>query len=213
MRDPSSLRQRYTQGELADGSLPAHWLEPLADWFDQAVESDEIIEPNAIQLATVDALGHPSVRTVLVKALDQRGIVFYTNYASAKGADLAGHPYAAAVFAWLPRQRQVRLSGPVEPVSRTETETYFASRPRGSQLGAWASPQSQVVRSRAELEEQVRAVEARFAGQDVPAPPGWGGYLLRPELVEFWQGRPDRLHDRLRYRLDGGTWLIERLAP
>ncbi len=140
---------------------------------------------------------------MLVKALDERGLVFYTNYDSAKAADLDANPWAAAVFAWLPLERQVRLSGPVERVSREETEAYFASRPRGSQLGAWSSPQSSVIGSRAELEAHVAEVEQRFADGPVPAPPNWGGFRLRPELVEFWQGRADRLHDRLRYRLEG----------
>ncbi|HYU03634.1 MAG TPA: pyridoxamine 5'-phosphate oxidase, partial [Jatrophihabitantaceae bacterium] len=157
--------------------------------------------------------GRPSVRTVLVKELDERGVVFYTNHDSAKARDLAQSPYAAAVFAWLPMERQVRLAGPVERVTRAETQQYFATRPRGSQLAAWASAQSSVVASRAELEQQVRVVADRFAGMDVPAPPNWGGYRLRPETVEFWQGRPDRLHDRLRHRLVDGSWIVERLAP
>jgi pyridoxamine 5'-phosphate oxidase len=208
--DPAKLRRNYSQGELGESALASTWFEQLSAWFDAATE---LLEPNAIQLATVGAGGRPSVRTVLVKALDERGLVFYTNYDSAKAADLAVNPWAAAVFAWLPLERQVRLSGPVERVSRAETETYFASRPRGSQLGAWASPQSSVVTSRAELEAQVAEVEQRFADGPVPAPPNWGGFLLRPELIEFWQGRADRLHDRLRYRLDGSKWVLERLAP
>jgi pyridoxamine 5'-phosphate oxidase len=189
------------------------WFELLRTWFDAAVASGTVVEPNAIQLATVGAAGRPSVRTVLVKALDERGIVFYTGYRSAKAADLAQNPYAAAVFAWLPLERQARLSGPVERVTRAETEAYFASRPRGSQVAAWASAQSAAIPSRASLEAEVRAVEARFAGVDVPAPPEWGGYRLRPEVVEFWQGRHDRLHDRLRHRIVDGEWIVERLAP
>ena len=207
------MRRRYEQGGLSEQTLAATWLDQLRAWFDEAVACERIVEPNAIQLATVDAAGRPAVRTVLVKAMDERGIVFYTNYESAKARDLAHRPYAAAVFAWLPLERQARLAGPVEKVSRTETEAYFASRQRGSQLGAWASAQSSVVSSRAELEAAVAAIEGRFAGQDVPAPPNWGGYLLRPETVEFWQGRPDRLHDRLRFRRDDAGWVVERLAP
>ena len=211
MRDPSGLRRDYGAAELDEGDVD--WFARLQAWFDEAAATDAIVEPNAIQLATVDGAGRPSVRTVLVKALDEQGIVFYTNYESAKARDLDESPYAAAVFAWLPLERQVRLSGPVARVSRAETEAYFASRPRGAQIGAWASAQSSVIGSRAELEAQVAAVEARFAGGDVPAPPNWGGYRLRPEVVEFWQGRQDRLHDRLRYRLVDGAWIVERLAP
>jgi pyridoxamine 5'-phosphate oxidase len=212
--DPAALRRNYRAGELDDSAAAVGWYEQLRRWFDEAAASPAIVEPNAIQLATVDAAGHPSVRTVLVKALDEEGIVVYTNYESPKARDLDETPYAAAVFAWLPLERQVRLSGPTERVPRAETEAYFATRPRGSQLGAWASPQSSVIESRAELEAALRELEARFAGQDVPAPPNWGGYRLRPDVVEFWQGRPDRLHDRLRHRRrPDGTWDVERLAP
>jgi pyridoxamine 5'-phosphate oxidase len=211
--DPAGLRRDYGLAELDDAAARVGWFELLRAWFDQAVMSGTVVEPNAIQLATVDAAGRPSVRTVLVKALDERGIVFYTSYRSAKAADLAQNPYAAAVFAWLPLERQARLSGPVEQVTRAETEAYFAGRPRGSQIAAWASAQSSVIASRASLEAQVRAVDARFAGVEVPAPPDWGGYLLRPEVVEFWQGRHDRLHDRLRHRMVDGEWVVDRLAP
>ena len=214
MTDPAALRRNYGAAELRDSGAAIGWYEQLRQWFDEAVASPAIIEPNAIQLATVDAAGRPSVRTVLVKAFDEHGIVCYTNYASAKARDLEENPYAAAVFAWLPLERQVRLSGSTERVSRAETEAYFTTRPRGSQLAAWASAQSSVIASRAELEARVRESSARFAGQDVPAPPNWGGYRLRPDVVEFWQGRPDRLHDRLRHRRGpDGTWTVERLAP
>ncbi|HKF33991.1 MAG TPA: pyridoxamine 5'-phosphate oxidase [Jatrophihabitantaceae bacterium] len=213
MSDPAGLRRDYGFAELDDAPARVGWFELLQAWFDQAVRSQTVVEPNAIQLATVDAGGRPSVRTVLVKALDEQGIVFYTNYRSAKAVDLAQNPYAAAVFAWLPLERQVRLSGPVERVTRAETEAYFSSRPRGSQVAAWASAQSSVIASRASLEADVRAVDDRFAGVEVPAPPDWGGYRLRPDVVEFWQGRHDRLHDRLRHRRVDGDWVIERLAP
>jgi pyridoxamine 5'-phosphate oxidase len=149
----------------------------------------------------------------LCKGLDERGVVFYTNYDSAKGRDLDARPYAAAVLAWVSMQRQVRVTGRVSRVSAAETAEYFHTRPRGSQLGAWASPQSAVLPSRAVLDEQWDAAERRFAGADVPVPPHWGGYLITPDSVEFWQGRPDRLHDRLRYRQEGQTWSLERLAP
>jgi pyridoxamine 5'-phosphate oxidase len=164
-------------------------------------------------LAPVYSAGRPSARTVLLKGYDEAGLVFYTNYSSAKGRDLEARPYAAAVLAWLAQERQVRISGPVSRVTRAETEAYFAGRPRGSQLGAWASDQSAVVPSRAVLDEAEREVTERFAGRDIPPPEHWGGYRIAPEAVEFWQGRPDRLHDRLRYRRDDGRWLLERLAP
>jgi pyridoxamine 5'-phosphate oxidase len=211
--DPAGLRRDYRSAELGDSAIGVDWFTQLRTWFDEAVGSGVVVEPNAIQLATVDAAGRPSVRTVLVKALDERGIVFYTNYESVKARDLARNPHAAAVFAWLPLERQARLSGPVERVTRAETEAYFATRPRGSQIAAWASAQSSVIASRGSLEARVRELETRFAGTDVPAPPNWGGYRLRPEIVEFWQGRHDRLHDRLQHRLVNGEWVVERLAP
>ncbi|GAB2469769.1 pyridoxine/pyridoxamine 5'-phosphate oxidase [Jatrophihabitans fulvus] len=213
MTDPSQLREAYTKGRLDEAEVAGTWLEQLRSWFDAAAADPAVLEPNAIQLATAGADGHPEVRTVLVKALDERGIVFYTNHRSAKGRALAENPWASAVFVWLPLQRQVRLSGPVEHVSREETAAYFATRPRESQLGAWASPQSQVVASRAELEAAEDAAAARFGDGEIPPPPHWGGFLLRPDAVEFWQGRAGRLHDRVRYRRDGDAWAVERLAP
>jgi len=213
MSDPAGMRRGYLRGQLDENIVSRTWLDQLRLWFSDAAADPTVVEANAMQVATVDAAGRPSVRTVLVKGLDERGVVFYTNYASAKARDLDANPYAAVVLTWLALERQVRLSGPVARVGRAESEAYFASRPRGSQLGAWASPQSEVVSSRAVLEDAARAVEERFAGVEVPAPPNWGGYRLTPEVVEFWQGRADRLHDRIRYRRDGETWVIERLAP
>ncbi|SOD70417.1 pyridoxamine 5'-phosphate oxidase [Jatrophihabitans sp. GAS493] len=214
MTDPAGMRRAYIRGELSESAVSADWLSQFRVWFDAAVADDAVSEPNAMQLATVDRAGHPSVRTVLLKGFDNSGLVFYSNHDSAKGLDLEAAPYAAVVFAWLPQERQVRFSGPVTLVSREETATYFASRPRGSQLGAWASPQSSVVSSRLELEEAVQVVRARFGDDDpVPPPPNWGGYRIAPEAVEFWQGRADRLHDRIRYRRNASGWVIERLAP
>ncbi len=213
MTDPAGLRASYERGRLGDDDLPGSWFALLRAWFDQAAGDPSVTEPNAIQLATADAEGRPAVRTVLVKGMDERGVVFYTNYGSAKARDLAANPQAAGVFAWLAHQRQVRLSGVVTKIDRSETEAYFASRPRDSQLGAWASPQSQVVASRAELDELYAAVEARFGTDEIPPPPHWGGYLLEPESVEFWQGRQGRLHDRIRYRVTQHGWVRERLAP
>ncbi|MDT4971640.1 MAG: pyridoxamine 5-phosphate oxidase [Pseudonocardiales bacterium] len=213
MSDPAAARRGYLRGQLDEAVVSSTWLEQLQLWYADAAADPAVVEANAMQVATVDAAGHPSVRTVLLKGFDDRGVVFYTNYESAKARDLEANPYAAAVLVWLSQERQVRLSGPVTRLERAETEAYFDSRPRGSQLSAWASPQSTVVPSRAVLEDAAQAVEQRFAGSDVPAPPNWGGYRVTPEVVEFWQGRADRLHDRIRYRLDGDSWVIERLAP
>ena len=213
MTDPAGLRASYTRGALDEADLAGSWYAQLRLWFDAAAADPTIVEPNAIQLATAGADGRPAVRTVLAKGIDERGIVFFTNYESAKADELAANPRAAAVFAWLAHQRQVRLAGPVERTSREETETYFAGRPRESQIGAWASPQSQPVSSRAELDRLADEVAERFGDGPIPAPPHWGGYRLVPDEVEFWQGRQGRLHDRIRFRLDGDTWVRERLAP
>lgn len=217
MTDPAELRRRYARGSFADGDVADTWLEQFRRWFAEAAADPGIVEVNAMQLATADAEGHPAVRTVLVKGIDERGLVFFTNYASAKARDLEATGWAAAVFVWLAHERQIRVSGAVARVSRAETEAYFATRPRESQIGAWASPQSQVVRSRADLDARVTEIEQRFAGQPIPAPPNWGGYRIRPSAVEFWQGRPGRLHDRILFRTedpaDGSPWTRERLAP
>lgn len=213
MTDPADLRRGYLLGHLDEDDIAATWLEQLQHWFGAASCDPAVVEPNAIQLATADAQGRPDVRTVLAKGIDERGVVFYTNYGSAKGRALDVNPRAAIVFAWLPHERQVRLAGPVTKVGRAETERYFATRPRESQIGAWASSQSQVVASRAALDDAEAEVGARFAAADIPPPPDWGGYLLAPETVEFWQGRRGRLHDRLRFRRVDAGWVLERLAP
>lgn len=213
MTDPAGLRASYTRGHLHEAELADTWLGQLRLWFDAAAADPTVVEANAMQLATADAHGRPSVRTVLAKGIDERGIVFYTHYESAKALELAANPRAGVVFAWLAQQRQVRLSGTVTMTPRAETEAYFALRPRESQIGAWASPQSRPIASRAELDRLAAETVARFEGREIPAPPNWGGYLLTPDEVEFWQGRAGRLHDRLRYRRTDDEWAIERLAP
>lgn len=171
-------------------------------------------EPTALTLATADAGGRPSARIVLLKDHDQRGFVFYTNYQSRKGRELQANPHAALVAFWPELERQVVITGAVTKVTAAESDEYFGTRPRGSQVGAWASEQSEVIAGRETLESRVAEFERRYAGQDVPRPPHWGGYRLAPEALDFWQGRPDRLHDRLRYRRGSdGRWVIERLAP
>jgi pyridoxamine 5'-phosphate oxidase len=181
-------------------------------WFDEARASGEP-EPEAMALATATPDGEPSNRYVLLKGFDQRGFVFYTNSRSRKGREMAANPRAALVFRWWTVERQVRVSGPVAPVAPSESDAYFKTRPLGAQLGAWASAQSEPLASRSVLDQQVAAVTQRFAGREVPRPPWWGGFRVRPTEVEFWQGRPDRLHDRLCYRQVGGHWRIQRLSP
>lgn len=209
----SSMRVSYEAGSLEEGLLAPTWYEQLQLWFDQAVEAD-VAEPNAMVLATADPDGFPASRTVLCKGFDERGIVFFTNYTSSKSHDLQATRVAAATFPWLALQRQVNVRGSVEKVGKEETAEYWARRPRGSQLGAWASPQSRVVAGRSTLESSLNGIERRFAdAEKVPVPPHWGGWRIRPESIEFWQGRPDRLHDRLRFRRDHESWSVERLAP
>lgn len=217
--DPAALRRSYSTGELTESALADSWQAQLQAWYAEAAADVRIGEPNAMQVATVDEAGRPDLRTVLARGFDARGVVFYTNYTSAKGRQLAEHPVAAAVFAWLPLERQVRLRGPVSKVSRDETEAYFAGRPRGSQLATWASPQSEVLAGRGQLDELLAEVTARFGEAEIPAPPHWGGYRIEVTEAEFWQGRQFRLHDRLRFRkmpADGSAdarWVVERLAP
>ena len=188
-------------------------IKQFSNWFTAAVEAG-IRDANAMTLATATAKGRPFARIVLLKGFDQDGFVFFTNYESQKGQQLAENPYAAIVFYWMELDRQVRISGPVEKASRQASERYFHSRPPGSQLGAWASPQSQVIDGRRVLEAKLAQMTERFADGPIPLPPHWGGFLIRPEVMEFWQGCPNRLHDRFRYqRDDGGAWSIERLAP
>lgn len=208
------MRREYDpEGGLHPEELAPEWHTQFARWFADAVAAG-LPEPNAMVLATADARGRPSTRMVLLKGYDHRGLVFYTNYESRKGREARTNPYASLLFPWFAMHRQVIICGAIVPVDRAETERYFAVRPRGAQLSAWASPQSQVLPDRAALEERVAAVAARFADRPIPAPPHWGGFRVIPETVEFWQGRANRLHDRLRYRRGpDDRWVIERLAP
>jgi pyridoxamine 5'-phosphate oxidase len=208
----ADMRRDYGLTGLLEKDLARDPFRQFERWFQEA-EAAKIPEPNAMVLSTLGRESRPSSRVVLLKGADGRGFVFYTNYDSRKGRELDANPQAVLVFPWISIERQVIIEGAVKRVSREESAAYFHSRPRASQLAAWASPQSTVIASRAILEESYRAVEKKFAGQEVPLPPNWGGFRLAPDTVEFWQGRRSRLHDRLRYRREaGGDWVIERLA-
>lgn len=207
------MRKDYSLAGLLEKDLAKNPFRQFEKWFQEA-EAAKVPEPNAMTLATTGRDGRPAARTVLLKACDGRGFVFYTNYESRKGRELDANPHATLLFPWLPMERQVTVEGTVTRVTREESEAYFHSRPRQSQLGAWASPQSTAVAGRAVLEESYRVVEKKYEGREVPLPPNWGGFRLVPDVVEFWQGRRSRLHDRLRYRREtGGDWVVERLAP
>ncbi|MGC6455997.1 MAG: pyridoxamine 5'-phosphate oxidase [Coraliomargaritaceae bacterium] len=211
--DLSELRQSYTKGRFSESDLLESPFAQFEKWFREA-EAAQLEEPNAMCLATATPEGQPSTRIVLLKGFSERGLVFYTNYESGKAGDLEVNPQAAVNFLWLPLQRQVNVTGRVERISKEESLAYFVSRPLDSRLGAWTSPQSQVIESRAFLEEKLAAMQARFGEGEIPLPDNWGGYRLVPERFEFWQGRPSRLHDRFRFhRNDAGAWEPVRLAP
>ncbi|HEY7833523.1 MAG TPA: pyridoxamine 5'-phosphate oxidase [Ktedonobacterales bacterium] len=209
------LRREYMLQGLSEGDLDSDPFRQFGLWLDQAIAA-QLIEPNAMALATAAPDGRPSVRMVLLKGFDPSGFVFYTNYESRKGGELAANAYAALAFYWGALERQVRIEGRVSQVAAAQSDAYFHSRPAGSQLSAAASRQSQVIASRDALEAEVAALAARYPDQPVPRPDYWGGYRLAPDRIEFWQGRANRLHDRLRYRRDdpgAGAWIVERLSP
>lgn len=213
--DPDLIRERRVQYQTAGidiGDLDPDPAEQWRRWHADAAALG-VAEPNAMVLSTVDVHGAPDARAVLVRGVDPNGLVFFTNYESAKSHHLSARPIAAATFTWLDLHRQVRVRGSVERVSDSESDEYFASRPRPSQIGAWASPQSEPLRDRSELVARVEEYERRFSGGEVPRPPHWGGWRLVPTEWEFWQGRANRLHDRMRYRHEGGAWRLVRLAP
>ncbi len=206
------IRKEYTKFGLNRNDLLANPLNQFEKWFEQAREA-ELKEVNAMSIATVRADGMPQVRTVLLKIFDERGFVFFTNYNSAKSKEIGANPKASILFPWLDLERQVRISGAVERISKVESLKYFTSRPRGSQLGAWISEQSQVISNRTVLKTLMNQIKEKFKEGEVPLPDAWGGYRIVPESYEFWQGRANRLHDRFKYLRDDDVWSISRLAP
>jgi pyridoxamine 5'-phosphate oxidase len=215
----ADLRVTYAEGTLVPEDLAANPLAQFRLWFDEAVASELVVEPNAMVLATADTEGHPSSRTVLLKGADERGFAFFTNLGSRKSTELRANPHASATFPWFAMHRQVVVVGDVEELGRDEVLAYFRSRPHESQLGAWVSAQSTVIESREGLDQHWCELHEKYPpGSEVPLPDFWGGWLIRPVTIEFWQGRPSRLHDRLRYRgtgllSDANSWMVERLAP
>lgn len=218
IHDPAAMREHYRLEGLDETELAAHPMDQFTRWFAQAAQAAAqgvVYEPNAMVVSTADADGRPSSRTVLMKQYDEQGFVFYTNYDSRKARDLAANPYVSLLFPWHPMARQVVVTGLARRTGRDETAAYFRTRPHGSQLGAWASAQSSVIFSRAELDAAYEQLGVRYPeGEQVPVPPNWGGFRIAPQTVEFWQGRWNRLHDRLRYVAEpDGSWRVERLSP
>lgn len=210
--DPARMRKEYVRHALDETDVDLNPLAQFGRWFKEALDS-ALAEPNAMVLATATPEGKPSARVVLLKGFDERGFVFFTNYEGRKSTELLANPQAALTFHWRELERQIRLEGIVEKTTRLESEEYFRTRPPESRLSAWASKQSSVVPSRSFLEQKMSDLKSRYEHQDVPLPPFWGGFRLQPHVFEFWQGRANRLHDRIRYSLQGGVWIIERLSP
>jgi len=212
MDDIANIRKDYMLKSLNENEAQNNPIDQFTIWWNEALASN-IDEINAMTLATASAAGKPDARIVLLKGYDEKGFIFFTNYSSTKGKQLAENPFATLVFFWKELERQVRIEGRVEKISEADSDAYFYSRPVGSRIGAWASPQSTVIENRELLEQNVKQLELKYAGGNVPRPQHWGGYVVVPEQIEFWQGRSSRLHDRLQYRLENGAWMVERLAP
>lgn len=213
MQSIADLRKEYKMQALLESDIEPDPFEQFTKWWNNALQS-EIDEVNAMTLATADTNAIPSARIVLLKEFSEKGFVFFTNYNSHKGEELEKNPNACLVFFWKELERQVRIAGKVEKVSATESDEYFSSRPEGSRIGAWASPQSSIIASREVIEENSASYQQKYTGGNIPRPPHWGGYIVIPQVIEFWQGRPNRLHDRILYNLtENGIWKIERLAP
>ncbi|MEB3226549.1 MAG: pyridoxamine 5'-phosphate oxidase [Synechococcus sp.] len=210
----ANLRQNYTKAGLHEDDVSDDPMVQFATWFQQATETEELREPNAMVISSVNAEGKPSARVVLLKDFSEAGFTFFTNYTSQKATELVASGHTALVFWWEPLERQIRIEGTVEKLPPERSDEYFASRPRKSQIGAWASPQSEAIANREFLEQRFKDLEAEYADKDIPRPDHWGGFLVKPEKIEFWQGRPSRLHDRLVFTLQSdGTWQRQRLAP
>lgn len=207
-----NLRQDYKSAELSEQDVAKSPITQFEKWFADAIEA-QIYEPNVMTLATADKSGRPNARIVLLKGVDEQGFSFYTNYLSQKGKEIKKNPFACLVFFWAELERQVRIEGKIEKLDKETSEQYFHSRPTGSQIGAIASPQSQVIDDRESLEARVQELTQQYEGKQIPKPAHWGGYIVKPTSIEFWQGRPSRLHDRIKFTLVNGSWKIERLAP